>query len=309
MLKRAFILAISTILLTNCTWHNINTNKKNPPTMLIPTVISENTSEFTKIKINGKIDVNIHTGSNIHKVVFYGAQQDIVSADHGVKYGELFINLDKKAPKYGYMKVDIYMRKLTSFRYNGSGNILATGIKSSCVDVDINNNGNTTLGGSFGLGRAKFSNSGYYKIQGVHGCATNLILMDNAKVNLNGYSNVANLNMGDNSQLNLYWVKSKTIHIKLKDNSRAQLSGVAETFDSEQWDKSLLETRHLMAQNSFVKTHDTSAAYISVVKNQHTLAKDKSNIYFYFLPETQTDFMAKDGSVLDMREWHLGILN
>lgn len=300
-----FTIAVSAILLTNCTWHRSETVKKSPPQMIASTVIAENMQEFTKVNIEGKIDVNIHTGNNFHKIVFHGVEPDIKSTERNVKYGELYIKLGKNLPKYGYMKVDIYMRKMTAFTYNGSGNIFASGIASNCIDINIDNDKNATIGGSFGLGNAKFSNVGYYQIQGVHGCTTNLIIKDKAKVRITGYSNLANLNMGDDSELNLYWVKSKSIKIKLKDNARVQLSGVTEAFNDEQWDKSRLDGRHLMSQISFVKTHDYSEAYISVVRNQHTLAKDRSNIYYYFLPENHADFMAKNGSVLDMREWHL----
>ncbi len=331
MLKRAFIIALSTILLTNCTsWRNVADTsiseiatkstsakqyiaklwfKKKPnatqsmPQMLAYTSIPQYTEPFSKVKITGKIDVYLHTGTRFNKIVFHGAEEDIKNTDRNVKNGFLNINLDKKLPKYGYMKVDIYTPKLTSFTYHGSGNIFAKGVTSICTDIEIDTDKSATFEGSFGLGRAKFSNVGYYKISGIRGCETNLILMDNAKVNLTGYSNVANLNMGGNSTLNLYWVKSHTIHIKLKDNACAQLSGVANILNSEQWDRSHLDSRYLIAQTSFVKTHDYSVANISVIKNQHTLAKDKSNIYYYSLPENKTDFMAKDGSVLDMREW------
>lgn len=308
MLKRVFIIAISIILLTNCTWHHVNTSPKPEPKMVVPGFVSENIAEFNKIKINGKINVNVYAGSRSHKIVFYGVKEDIKGTERAVKNGELSIKLGKKIPKYGYMKVDIYLNKLTSFNFHGTGVIVINGLRSNCLDLDIDNNENTTISGSFGLGRAKLANSGYYNISGVQGCATNLILRDKVNVRVKGYSNVAHLNMGDDSQINLYWVKSKTIRIKLKDNARAELSGVAEVFHSEQWDKSHLYSRNLISQISFVKTHDLSEAYISVVKNQHTLAKDKSNIYYYSLPETNNNFMAKDGSVLDMREWHFSVL-
>ena len=306
MLKRAFILAISTILLTNCSWHRFQAVKKPPslpPTPAQIITVSESIADFSKVKINGKIDVDLHSGARSNAVVFHGIKEDIASVERFVKYGELHINLGKKIPRSGYMKVDIYMPKITSFIYNGSGNISLTGLSSACLDVEVDNNKNTSLQGSFGLGRAKFSNIGHTNIRGVRGCSTNLILMDDVKVNLSGYANISNLNMGGNSELSLYWVKSKTLYMKLKDNARAQLSGTVETFNSEQWDTSRLNIRYLMAQNSFVKTHDSSEADIAVIRNQHTLAKDKSNIYYYTLPETNSDFMAKNGSVLDMREF------
>jgi hypothetical protein len=40
-----------------------------------------------------------------------------------------------------------------------------------------------------------------------------------------------------------------------------------------------------------------------VVEAQHALAKGSSNIYFYDLPDMKADFMAENGSILDLREW------
>ena len=73
--------------------------------------------------------------------------------------------------------------------------------------------------------------------------------------------------------------------------------------DVELWNTAHFNGRYLRAEHSFVKTHDRSLAEISVIRNQHTLASGKSNIYFYELPLTRADFMAFDGSVLDLREW------
>lgn len=305
MLKRVLIAAITAVTLSGCIWHHPVIAEKSKPQMLTPTTVVENTQEFTKLKISGKIDVTIHTGYNAHKIIFHGMHPDIVKAHHYIKYGELSIDLGKGFPKYGLLKIDIYMRKLTALSYNGAGNILAQRLSANCLDVDINNPQNTSLSGAFGLGNAKFSGNGNYQLHAIASCPTNLVVRDKAQVRLSGYFNIANLNMGDDSFLNLYWVKSKNLKIKLKDNAHAQLSGVAAMVDAELWDKSYLDSRHLLATNSFVKTHDYAEAHIAVLKNQHTLAKDKSNIYYYALPEKLSDFMAKDGSVLDMREWHL----
>ena len=61
--------------------------------------------------------------------------------------------------------------------------------------------------------------------------------------------------------------------------------------------------RYLRAQRSFVKTHDQSVAEISAVNHQSNLATDASDIYYFNIPNTRADFMAFNGSVLDMREW------
>lgn len=304
MLKRAFILFIAAILLTSCTFRqHLKEVKKPAPKVPVKVSVSQRTSAFSKVRIVGKIDVYLHTGVKFNKIVFQGESDDVAHTARTVNNNELYIDVGKGYPKYGHLKVDIYMQNFTAFTFHGSGSIFAKGVTSKCIDLDIDNNQNTVFDGSFGVSRAKFSNVGRTKIRGVRGCVTYLTLTENAKVKLMGYSNVATINMNDNAELKLFWVKSKTLRVILKGRARAELSGLAETFHAQTWDKSWLDSRHLMSQNSFIKTHNFSEAYISVVKNQHTLANDKSNIYYYFLPETKTDFLAREGSVLDMREW------
>jgi hypothetical protein len=71
----------------------------------------------------------------------------------------------------------------------------------------------------------------------------------------------------------------------------------------ELWGVAQFKGRYLRAQRSFVKTHDKSVAEISTVNHQSNLATDASDIYYYNIPNTRADFMAYNGSVLDMREW------
>lgn len=291
------------MLLTNCARHHIQEAKKTEPKTPVRVSVSQRMGEFNKVKVTGTIDVYLHTGARSNKIVLQGEAEDVANVERGINNSELYINLGKGYPKYGHIKVDIYTHNIIAFTYQGSGNIFAKGVNAKCIDLDIDNDKTTSFDRSFGVSRAKFTNIGYSKIYGINSCVTHLILMDQAKVKLDGYPNLASLSMSGNSELTISRVKSKTLRTRLKGNARAKISGVTETLHAELWDKSSLNSRRLISQNSFVKTHNIATAYITAIKNQHTLAKDRSNIYYYFLPETKTNFMAKDGSVLDMREW------
>jgi hypothetical protein len=305
MIKRLFVLAIVTLLLTGCILHHhdIKPAPKSKPKPPLRVKVKQKTSEFTKIQVVGDIDVVVHTNSRGFQIVLRGDSRDVVNTKRYIKDNELVVSLGKGYPKGGRLKVDIYLRHLTGFAYHGSGFVVAKGILSKCMDLLIDNKGSTLFEGSFGVRRAVFMSSGRTKLQGIRSCVTQFVLLDQAKVKLVGYANVATLQMSGASRLSLYWVKSKSIKVNLKDHSRAQMAGVAETLHADLWGEARFNGRHLMSKNSFVKTHGKSEADISVSKNQHTLAQDKSNIYYYFLPEAKTDFMAEEGSVLDMREW------
>ena len=90
-----------------------------------------------------------------------------------------------------------------------------------------------------------------------------------------------------------------------KKAAKIQLAGIVNRLEVELWGAARFKGRYLRAQRSFVKTHDKSVAEISAVNHQSTLATDASDIYYYNIPDTRADFMAFNGSVLNMREWSL----
>ncbi|MDF1756818.1 MAG: DUF2807 domain-containing protein [Legionellaceae bacterium] len=265
--------------------------------------VQHTTSEFSKVNITGNIDVVLHSRSKNNKIIIKGDSLDIENTTRVVKDNELIVNVGKGYPKSGRMKIDVYASYYTSFTFHGAGSILAKGQNDRCLDLLIDNKLNALFNGRFNIRRAQFMSSGRTKIRGMRGCATQMLLKENASVKLVGYANIASLVMEDSSKLSLFWTKSKTLNVKLKDKAHAQMAGVTETLHLELWGSSRFNGRYLMTANSFVKTHGMSEADISVTRNQHVLAKDKSNVYYYYLPEAKTDFMAEEGSVLDMREW------
>ncbi|OGV36836.1 MAG: hypothetical protein A3E88_00445 [Legionellales bacterium RIFCSPHIGHO2_12_FULL_35_11] len=310
MIKRLLILIIAASLLSSCTWRynfwqHFSHPKSNKPLVSTPKMvkITQKTSPFTKVNVTGKLDVCLHPQSTFDQIVIHGDSRDVENIQRSVIHNELFISFGKGYPKGCRPKIDIYMRNIISFTYHGFGDVIAKNFVGNCMDLLIDNQRTTLLDGAFSVRKATFMNTGQTKLRGLKSCAMVMDLRGNTDVKLVGYANVASINMSENSKLSLYWIKSKLIKVALKDRAKAQLAGVAETLDAKLCDKSRLNARYLMSKNSFIKTYNDATAEISVTKNQHTLAQDRSNIYYYFLPETKTDFMAADGSVLDMREW------
>lgn len=300
-MKRIFILMVLAILITGCKFRHIDTTQ--PPKTASITSITAQLPPFTKVNVIGKIDVILHTGATTNKIVLTGDTRDIKETLRTVKDNELYVQINKPYPKYANLKVEIYLKRISCFSYHGYGTIKARGIQTNCLDLVIDNAKDTTINGSLCLCNVKILGPGITQINGIRtGCTTNLYLASFANVKLVGYANLAHIKMSGNSQLSLFWVKSKTLRIKMKDKARAQLAGISDYLHVELWGKAKFDGKYLRSKNSFIKTHDNSTAEISVIKNQHTLAKGKSNIYYYSLPETKTDFLAEEGSVLDFRD-------
>ncbi|AHE68317.1 GIN domain-containing protein [Legionella oakridgensis] len=299
MLKRSFLLILSALLLTSCGRHPVTSSPVQQAQQIRPV------STFTRVKVTGNINVSLHTGYSRPQVILRGDPRDLAFIATRVVQGTLFVELSGGLPHYGAVHAEIRGRYLNSFVYKGTGVITGTKLRSSLLDIVINNKGSTTLGGYLGVRRLEISGNGQTQINDIHSQALNLKLAGATKVRLSGVVNVTSLNVEDNAQLSLYWVKSNILKIRGRDQAYIQLAGIVDKLLVELCDSAHFNGRYLRANRTFIKTHDRSVAEISSVDRQHTLASDASNIYFYNIPEMKTDYMAFNGSVLDMRDWNM----
>ena len=297
MWKRLITSCMSMVFLLSCSHlHKI----KNYPT---ESVMSPGVPSFHQVKVVGNLNVLIHTNARHQGIHINGDPQDVAGVIWSVKNNILYVELSNKKSMNGPIMVEINTKYLTSFVYNGNGSITGYNLKTNALDLAINNSGNTTLSGKIGLRTLRAAGTGEIRINGVKTYFLNLNLAGHVRVAMKGVINVASCNMKDASWVSLYWVKSHHLTVRNHGNSFAQLAGVADTLDVELWDTARFNGKYLRGKRSFVKTHNKSQADIFAVNSQHTLATDTSNIYFYNLATMKADFMAYNGSVLDLREW------
>lgn len=297
MLRRLFLLVFFTGLLAGCHHHTKET----------PSPIKHGNERqiapFTRVYVSGALNVNLHTGSLKPQVKLSGDPRDLTYLRWNVKDGILRVTLGKGYPHYGQVSVDISTKYLSTFDYHGAGTVTGVDLHSNLLDISIANKGKTLLKGQMNVRKLDIRGSGFTQISGINSRYMQVKLAGKARVQLDGVSNLSSLDMKGAGWLSLYWVKSKALTIRANDTVFFQLAGVAEMLDVELWGKARFNGRYLRSTRSFVKTHDKSEADIVVVKRQHALADDASNIYFYNLPDMKTDLMACNGSVLDRREW------
>ncbi|RUR16323.1 GIN domain-containing protein [Legionella septentrionalis] len=261
--------------------------------------------KFTSIRIKGIMNVSLHTGYARPTVILRGDPRDLAEVHTFVKNNTLFIKVGEGYPHHGGINAEIRGHFLNSFRYQGIGTITGTRLHSSLLDVSIDNKGKTTLGGDISLRTLDVKGSGLVQVTGIHSPGLRLHIAGKPKVQLVGVANLASLNIDDDAWMSLYWIKTKLLVVRARGNSFIQLAGVADRLDVELCGNAHFNGRYLRANRAFVKTHDQSIAEISAVKRQHTLASDASDIHFYNIPQMKADFMAFNGSVLDMRDWNM----
>lgn len=288
------------LLVTGCPRHAV-VNTPLPPTVKSGQ-IQRQIPAFTRVYVKGRLNINLHTGAAHPHIVLHGDPRDIPFVMTQVVNGVLRVTLDQTYPRFGGITVDIYSRYLNSFEYHGVGQIRGTGLRTSLLDLIIDNKGRTTLQGQIGLRKLDLRSDGYVEIMGVNSPYLVINTSGKATVKLGGVVNLTTLDMKKDGRFSLFWVKSKELNIRGRGKAFIQLAGIVDKLYVELWGSARFNGRYLRAERSFVKTHNKSVAEISAVKRQHTLATDTSDIHFYNIPTMKADFMAFDGAVLDMRD-------
>lgn len=258
-------------------------------------------SHVTWVKLEGRLNVNLYTGAARPRLVLHGDPRDLAYVVVRVLAGELRVSLGKGYPHFGPVQVDIYTHYLNGIQYRGAGDVVGKRLRTSSLDVVIDNPGRTDLQGTIGLHQLVVRGGGLVDIRGIRSPGVLIKLSGQSTVRLAGVVQLSSLDIGEDSRLSLYWVKSEALIVRAHGKSSIQLAGVVNKLDVELWDFARFHARYLRARRAFVKTHDHAVAEMAAIQHQHTLASGASDIHFYDIPETRADFMAYNGSVLDMR--------
>ncbi len=257
---------------------------------------------FGKVYIRENLDVSLHSGYYKNpKVILKGAKSDLANVVVSNHNGSVTIDVGEGYPKHGRITAIIHAGDLRKFEYHGAGTIKGTKLSAHYLDLIIDNQGTTELGGYLGLRELDISGSGPVTLSGVASPYTQINLAGQSNLKMKGKAKIARLSLRDSARMSFYWVQSPHLTIRAYDKSYLQLAGVVDKMDVKLCNDAIFNGRYLRANRAFVKTFDHSLAEISAVRRQHTLASDSSDIHFYNLPVMRTDFLAFDGSVLDMR--------
>lgn len=258
---------------------------------------------FHKVDVKGQINVNLHTGYKKPSLTLYGDPLDLEHVKIQVLAGRLCIELPKDYPKHGAVTVDIKGQYLNAFSYKGAGLVKGRHLRSSALKLSLDNNGKTILGGQLGIQSLYVSGTGETDLSGISSRSMQIITKGKPNIRLNGKANLTSLTIDGGGTLAFYWLDSPSLTVRAHGCATTHLAGITDRLNVELWGCSKFKGRFLRAKRSFVKTHDVALAEITTLNKQHSLARDGSDIYYYKKPNMQTDFMAYDGAVLDMRKW------
>lgn len=302
MFVRSFLMIAFIMLTTGCAK---TYDKFHPTTNVAPPHRIQQTiplSSFTRIYMQGKFNVILHTGYTHPHVIVSGDRRDLLKLNTTVKNNILNMVFQKKYPRFLDVNVEIFSNHLSSFEYHGSGSITGNQLRTRWLDLVIDNKGRTILKGDLGLRKLYLSGDGYTEITGINSPLLMVKISGNQTFVTKGILNLSSLEIDGNSSISLYWIKSRVLTIRGKGHSFIQLAGAVEHLDVDLCGSARFNGRYLRAERAFVKTRGHAFAEVSAVRRQHTLAKDNSDIQFFNLPVIRTDFMSSNGAVLDMRD-------
>ncbi len=267
---------------------------------------------FVNVNIKLPVNVKLHTGCRTSEVILSGDAHDIPRIGTTVRKQTLYVTLGslkphmtKKKIVYGPVEIDICMSTIHQFIYRGKGRVVGQNITSNAMEVMLNNSGSTRFEGQINLRKLTIVGAGYTEINGIQSDYLAVYLHGRPKVQLTGVANMDIVALGA-PKMSFYWLKAPLFKLRAKGGGGIiQMGGIADRLDVELDGNIRFDGRYIRAKETFVKTHGHAIAYISTALYQHTLAMDASDIYYYTLPLTNSNFMAKNGAVLDMRSWEL----
>lgn len=257
-------------------------------------------NQFTHLDVHGNVNLTIRTGRHKPKLILDGDPNLLKCTTAYVAENTLYIAgciEDESTPP---IQAIIETRHLDGLSYRGNGNIRAESIHANMDSLILDTPGKTKLSGKVRVMNLELKR-GYLEVKGLSSPRLTVSLFNNARAKLTGIVSLRKLKLAGNNWFSLSWADSPRLTIESRGNSYFQIAGIVNWLDAELWDHSRFNAKFLRVHRSFVKTHDNAIAEITTTAHQHTLATDASDILFYKLPKNQTNFMAFDGAVLDMR--------
>jgi len=266
---------------------------------------------FTQVYIIGDMDVQLHTHQKkLPSVRIRASENHLRHIKTYVKNDVLYVVIKRKGKHQRVngkayastpIMLDINAPKLRSFTYRGRGHVEGKHIKASPFNLWIKNPMTTRLSGWIDLRNLTVMGPGSVKVSGVHSRALAVNIQGDSDVVVKGTMNLRSLDVNGSGRLTLSKLKSHELVIRATGNAALKLSGNVNRMDGAFSEKTIFDAKSLIVKEAFVKTNGESVADVTVTGKQHALARDKSDIYWHKKPYMRSGFMARNGSILDMR--------
>jgi Putative auto-transporter adhesin, head GIN domain len=195
----------------------------------------------------------------------------------------------------------IRAHRIKNLRVGGRGKFTAIGLNDLAMNVALNMKGDVNLSGYFGVESLKLGGRANIHISGVRNHQMKMVSTGNDRVELSGEVALRDLIVGGNAHIKIFWVKGNHLRVVGKDHAKISLAGNINTLDLRLGDNAHFDGRYLRTKEAFVKTFQFAQADVNVSVAQHSVAVDKSNVYFYHASQFAANYMNDHGAGIDMR--------
>jgi hypothetical protein len=256
---------------------------------------------FSRINSQGDVNLLIHQDKR-NFVLLKGDPRDLARVVTYVKANTLWLKAPPRKTTFAPITAELHLKFFNYLNYKGQAQVTGQNLKTSLLDLVIQNSGKNSFSGRINL-KSIDLRGGVTEINGIHSENLRIALANNARLTLSGIANTSSISL-NSGFLSLYWVNSPKLEVRAGGNAVVQLAGIVDRLYIHLTGSACFKGRHLNANNVFVKTYGNSVAEIAARYKQHSLASDQSDIKIFELPEMRTDFMAGNGSVLDIRDFN-----
>ena len=310
------VIGMLTLGLTACSsggWKTWNWNwwskpvvKEAPPPRVM-TTRQQKLTPFTEFEADGWFDIDLIQDTKHYSVSIQGYNDIIEHVQPVVKDGVLHLHMDRPYGKAEEQQIHVIIRMptLRHIRYSGDATLRAEKLETGYLDVDMRRGGDLRLGGRVALHDVRIAGAARLHISDVNSNDLHLFLGGNAQLELDGNIRVTEIVAADDSSLRLNWVDAPMLRATITQHAKVTLAGRVGLLQANVFHEATLDAKYLRADRAFVKTYHNGLAEINTIKSRSTLARHESNIYYYSDSDFEGDFMANDGTVMDMQQMYL----
>ena len=282
-------------------------NRQNPPSQpALEAVIQEERLDktlnaFTALNISGPFEVKLKQ-SNRHQVTLTGPSHLINQIQLEEINEVLLLSLPYEAlsGQIAVIRAEISAPHIHEVLLDGTQGFTAEKFDSEVIALKLNNFNYANFSGQLGVRALEITGEGRLTLQGISSQTLNIAASGNSHLELRGMANIGTLTFSDNATVDMYWLDSPQLIIRGSGQAVARLAGIVGVMHADLTQNAYLDARALRTKEAYVKAFDHSNAEITVLDIQNVLASNSSTVYFHKNSGLMNNFMAYEGSVLDV---------
>lgn len=259
-----------------------------------------NLEPFEEISINGPINVEIIANTELHDIRIIGTKNYVDNVKVDAYKNELRVNLMPPPDETGRTMVVIRTGRLSQLNLVGRGTVKAIGVDTDKLIVNSEYSGMIDISGPHvGLESLRAEGPGVIRFHGLNTSSLKVKANANNIVKLSNIKRLARFDYSGNGTIELKPFNSHYLHVTGRGKAMLITRGQVDTLELTLHGAAIFDGRDLKVHTAYANTYNVAQAHIYVLKTQHSLAADNSDILFYNNAHFIGRHMLASGAVLN----------